>query len=86
MQNPKDQIQLRVIDFAIQTNADSDYVEVYDGKDAENDRILGTFYGNQVPPSKLESSSNWMTVVFHSDSSFSEKGFNFSYQRKGMII
>lgn len=84
MQIPSDRIQLRVVDFAVQANADSDYLIVYDGKEEENDQILGTFYGNHVPPSKLESKSNWMTIVFHSDDSFSEKGFNFTYQRKGM--
>lgn len=86
MQIPSDRIQLRVVDFAVQANADSDYLIVYDGKEEESDQILGTFYGNHIPPSKLESKSNWMTIVFHSDDSFSEKGFNFTYQRKGMSL
>lgn len=86
MQIPSDRIQLRVVDFAVQANADSDYLIVYDGKEEESDQILGTFYGNHIPPSKLESKSNWMTIVFHSDDSFSEKGFNFTYQRKGLCL
>lgn len=86
MQIPSDRIQLRVVDFAVQANADSDYLIVYDGKEEESDQILGTFYGNHIPPSKLDSKSNWMTIVFHSDDRFSEKGFNFTYQRKGMSL
>lgn len=86
MQNPTDRIQLRFDDFALQVNDNTDYLEVYDGKDEENDKVLGKFYGHTFPPSKLESSSNWMTIVFHSDDSFSEKGFNISYQRKGERI
>ncbi|XP_061163426.1 low-density lipoprotein receptor-related protein 12-like [Saccostrea echinata] len=86
MQNPTDRIQLRLLDFAVQPNDNTDYVTVYDGKDEANDQVLGTFYGDVVPPSKLESTSNWMTIVFHSDNSFSEKGFNFSYQKKGFCL
>jgi hypothetical protein len=83
MQNPTDRIQLRFNDFALQANDNTDYLIVYDGKDEENDKMFGTFYGNKMPPSMLESSSNWITIVFHSDDSFSEKGFNITFQKKG---
>lgn len=76
-------IQLRFKDFHIQTGDNTDYVAVYDGPDKASNLIRR--FG-ELDQRVIESSSNYLTVVFHSDSSIGSKGFNFTYQNKGSCL
>ncbi|KAL5022284.1 hypothetical protein ScPMuIL_001439 [Solemya velum] len=78
-------IQLRFVDFDLQVKANTDYVIVYDGSDVLQ-QVLGKFHHNNLPPAIIESSSNRLLVVFHSDSTESERGFNATYQQKGYCL
>ncbi|XP_028390679.1 cubilin-like isoform X2 [Dendronephthya gigantea] len=55
----------------------ADYLEVYDG-DSLNSTSLGRYCGSQVPRNLVSSGSKFL-IVFHTDHSFREKGFVFSY-------
>ena len=85
MQNTNDKIQIRFRDFNVQLNENTDYVEVYDGKDMISSTLIGRYYGLHKPPmdQPIESTGNWMKIKFHSDGSYGEKGFNLTFQRKG---
>lgn len=77
-------IQLRVVSFTLEDSPNTDYVKVYDGPDSTY-TLIGTYYGSNRPPAVIESSSNWMNVVFKSDDFNSYQGFNFTYQIKGEL-
>ena len=77
-------IQLRVVAFYLETGPNTDYVKVYDGPDSTY-KLIGTYYGLNPPPYLIESSSNWLNVVFHSDYLKEYRGFNFTYQIKGNL-
>lgn len=58
-------------------NAIYDYVTIYDGIDATHD-VLGTFYGNQLPPN-MTSSGGEMYVIFSTDFSSTFEGWSAQY-------
>ncbi|KAK3085607.1 hypothetical protein FSP39_006043 [Pinctada imbricata] len=86
MASVTDKVQVRFVDFNIQLNENTDYVEVYDGKDLTKKALIGRYYGMHRPPSLIESSTNWLKIKFHSDGSYGEKGFNLTFQRKGTCL
>ncbi|XP_043114357.1 membrane frizzled-related protein [Puntigrus tetrazona] len=56
-----------------------DYVEVYDGTDADSDSVLGRFCG-PAPPPDLTSSGPVMTVLFVADEGVADSGFHASFR------
>jgi len=58
-------------------NAIYDYVTIYDGIDETHD-VLGTFYGNQLPPN-MTSSGGEMYVIFSTDFSSTYEGWSAQY-------
>ena len=79
------QVQLRFRDFILQSRVNTDYVAVYDG-DSQNSDMLGKYYAQGMAPKVLESSSNQMFVVFHSDGAHTYRGFHATYQIKGRLL
>lgn len=82
--SPGSTIQLRVVSFALDYAPD-DYVKVYDGPD-NTYKLIGAYYGSKKPPPLIESTSNWLNVVFKSGYFNRYKGFNFTYQIKGQCL
>lgn len=78
------QIQLRFKDFKLQAEAYTDYVTIYDSPNTYS-KLINTYTGLNKPPKMIESTSNYLTIVFHSDSVVEEPGFNFTYQNKGLF-
>lgn len=74
-------INLTFTDFDIEdtTNCTDDYVKVFDGS-TRDDRILGTFCRNELPPSII-SSGHKILVVMRSDSLIAAKGFKAQFSR-----
>ncbi|CAH2282322.1 cubilin [Pelobates cultripes] len=58
-----------------------DYVKLYDGPNDQS-RLIGTYCGNTVPPPDSTNSSS-LHVVFHSDSSYSQNGFQMLWYVNG---
>lgn len=78
-------IQLRVVVFRYETESNTDYIEVYDGPDSTYRRV-GIYYAGKPPPSIIESTSNWMNVVFRSEGGPLQLIFNFTHQIKGVCL
>ncbi|KAG7199007.1 hypothetical protein KM043_013159 [Ampulex compressa] len=55
-----------------------DYVEVFDGPNADS-QLLGRYCGSEMPP-MIKSTSNTIVVVFRTDWSSEMEGFSLSYQ------
>lgn len=64
--------------FNLQAENNTDAVYVYDG-DSEAREVLGVFYGGNLPPKGIYSSSNNLLVVFKSDKNGSYTGFQAVY-------
>ncbi|KAL3860111.1 hypothetical protein ACJMK2_010279 [Sinanodonta woodiana] len=71
--------------FNIQNNPDTDYVLVYDGPD-KTYKLIGTYNGRDKPPAVIESTTNNLLVVFHTDANTQEQGFNATFQMKGFCL
>ena len=78
-------IQLRFKDFQLQAEANTDYVAIYDSPNTYS-KLIDTYTERNKPPKIIESTSNYLTVVFHSDSVVEEPGFNLTYQNKGSCL
>lgn len=65
-------------------NCRFDAISVYDGP-LDDDRLLGRLCGNytSIP---MKSTKNEMTVVFTSDSTFSDRGFHAQYSFVGKLV
>ncbi len=61
-----------------------DYVEVYDG--GFNDLLIGRYCSNNLPPDSIVSTSNQLTVLFHSDNKVVDGGFKGAWQCRSAII
>ena len=72
---PSMKIQLRFSNMEIEPSSDCsyDYVEVKNGISA-NSSVIGRYCGSQVP-NLIETSSNEMNLVFHTDDSDTRSGF-----------
>ncbi|CAH1779480.1 unnamed protein product [Owenia fusiformis] len=82
---PTKKVQLRFKDFDLENNVLTDYIKVYDGKNAKAP-LIGQYYGEQIPPNVIDGSKSELFVTFHSDKSSSAKGFNATYQVKGECL
>ncbi|XP_022107899.1 cubilin-like isoform X2 [Acanthaster planci] len=73
-------LYLTFADFDVETHSSCyyDYVRVFDGL-TENDPILGTYCGTDLPP-PIQSTSNGLRVKFRTDYSVSGSGFHAAYQ------
>ncbi|KAK6178161.1 hypothetical protein SNE40_012974 [Patella caerulea] len=78
-------VQLRFVDFNVQWTRNTDHVVIYDGKDI-NSKVMGVYNGINLPPLIIQSTTNWLLVQFHSDSTVSGRGFNVTYQTKGYCM
>lgn len=74
-------IQLRVVTFSLAPN--SDKLSVYDGADSTA-ALLGRYSYRHKPAAVVESSGNRLYLVFETDASSEDTGFNITYQQKGM--
>ena len=63
---------------------EAEYVKVYDGPDASYP-LIGRYDGLNHPPLLIESSSNWLHVMYHLIEG-NRMAFNFTYQTKGMLF
>lgn len=73
-------IVLNVLDFDIEahTLCEFDYLQIFDGYQADNATSLGRFCG-QVKPGILTSSFNHLHVHFSTDASINGRGFSANY-------
>ncbi|XP_072168842.1 low-density lipoprotein receptor-related protein 12-like [Diadema setosum] len=87
-------VQLRFVRFDLEQGYHTDYVSVYDGS-SDNADLIGTYYGyksstdstsTHYPPSVIEGTRNRLHVVFITDGSAPNTGFNATYQTKGHCI
>ncbi|XP_077993515.1 low-density lipoprotein receptor-related protein 12-like isoform X2 [Glandiceps talaboti] len=76
-------IQLRNVDFQIHS---TDYVIVYDGDSTVEQEIVHLNADSTDVRNVKESTGSRLLVVFQSNSEFSDRGFNFTYQRKGSCL
>ncbi|XP_050984702.1 membrane frizzled-related protein [Labeo rohita] len=74
-------IRLSFQNFSLETQdvCEFDYVEVYDGADADVNTVLGRFCGSALPPD-LTSSGPVMTVLFVADEGVADSGFYASFK------
>uniref|UniRef100_A0A8C2H7W2 Membrane frizzled-related protein n=1 Tax=Cyprinus carpio TaxID=7962 RepID=A0A8C2H7W2_CYPCA len=74
-------IRLSFQNFSLETQdvCEFDYVEVYDGADADANTVLGRFCGPALPPD-LTSSGPVMTVLFVADEGVADSGFYASFR------
>ncbi|XP_067093259.1 CUB and sushi domain-containing protein 3-like [Osmerus mordax] len=71
-------ISLAFISFNIEPNYD--FLYIYDGPDS-NSHLIGSFQDSKLPD-KIESTSNFIYLAFHSDGSVSYTGFHMEYKAK----
>ena len=65
--------------FSLQTEQNTDELNVYDGENEEGE-VLGVFYGGHPPQREgIYSTSNTMLLIFKSDKNDSYTGFRASY-------
>ena len=77
--SPERKIHLMFTKFNLQNENNTDALYVYDGRNNTGD-VLGVFYGGNAPSQKgIYSSSNYMFVIFKSDSNDSYTGFSAFY-------
>ncbi|XP_006820405.1 low-density lipoprotein receptor-related protein 12-like [Saccoglossus kowalevskii] len=75
-------IQLRFVEFQLQEN---DFLIAYDGDDIYQEELTHLYGGDKVPH-VIESTHSRMLVVFKSDAKLVSKGFNATYQHKGICL
>ena len=63
-------------DFTLETFSSSDVLKFYDGMNAVSS-LLGSYKG-KTHPEVIYSSGRYLYVKFHTDSSFTYRGFSFS--------
>ncbi|KAL4235004.1 Low-density lipoprotein receptor-related protein 12 [Mactra antiquata] len=78
-------LQLRIVTFEVERKVGTDYVNVYDGPD-DTYNLIGSYYGSNQPPKVIESTSDWLNIVFKSNYVDEYQGFNFTYQIKGVCL
>ena len=78
-----DSVKINFDSFGIESGngptCNYDYLEVYDGSSI-NAPLIGTYCGNNLPPTSITSSGNALTLVFHSDQSINLSGFEISWE------
>ncbi|XP_056296600.1 membrane frizzled-related protein isoform X2 [Pseudoliparis swirei] len=79
-------VTLSFRNFSMETQdvCEFDYVEVHDGANTGEGRVLGRFCGTSFPPD-LTSSSPYLTVVFVADEGVADSGFNATYQAVSVL-
>ncbi|KAI0235621.1 Low-density lipoprotein receptor-related protein 12 [Lamellibrachia satsuma] len=80
-----EQVQLRFNAFSFEEQPNTDYVKVFDGGN-QTDALLGEYYGYSGMHAIVESSSNRMYVVMHSNAHNVENGFSATFQQKGFCL
>lgn len=83
--SPASTIQLRITTFNLEDEPATDYVKIFDGPDTTYP-LLRTLYGAHDSQSIIESTSNWMKVIFYSNKYDEFRGFNITYQFKGVCL
>ncbi|XP_065296526.1 uncharacterized protein [Dermacentor albipictus] len=58
----------------------SDYLEFYDGRDQEQENLIGRYCNHSMPPRNVVSSWNTLSIVFSTDGKGTGRGFALSYQ------
>ncbi|CAJ0918738.1 unnamed protein product, partial [Mesorhabditis belari] len=74
-------IRLKFHAFHLETDSSwsgYDYVEVYDGGEAKDEKLFGRFCSDTIPD-ELISTESEMLLVLHTDDSVEEKGFVAEY-------
>ena len=71
----QDRVQIIFEDFYLESSScQFDWLEIHDGDDSNSDLIGEKLCGYSIP-GPMESSGNSITLVFHSDSTYSYRGF-----------
>ncbi|XP_075748630.1 uncharacterized protein LOC119172579 isoform X1 [Rhipicephalus microplus] len=58
----------------------SDYLDFYDGRDEEQENLIGRYCNSSMPPRNVVSSWNTLTIVFSTEGKGTGRGFALSYQ------
>lgn len=58
----------------------SDFLEFYDGRDQEQENLIGRYCNNSMPPRNVVSSWNTLSIVFSTDGKGTGRGFALSYK------
>eukprot|EP00795_Rhopilema_esculentum_P000627 gene627-10322_t len=73
-------VELRLKKFQLEDSpCNFDFVKIYDGKDLDEQNLLGTECGHKLHKSEYRSSGRVLTVHFKSDTSVSGSGFEAEY-------
>ncbi len=78
----KKKVSLRFTQFKLEEKpCNFDYVKVYDGDKATEDNLLNTECG-RVSQRQYKSTGSYLTVVFRSDTSVADRGFEAQFKKK----
>ncbi|CAN7979977.1 unnamed protein product, partial [Ixodes pacificus] len=82
MAPPSHYINITFHDFDLPSaeHCSTDFLEFYDGKDQEQENLIGRYCNNSVPPRNVVSSWNTLSIVFTTDGKGTGRGFALSYQ------
>ncbi|XP_078000034.1 tolloid-like protein 1 [Glandiceps talaboti] len=71
------QVRFTSFDLEIHQSCQFDFVEILDGNDVTNSRVIGRYCGgnDNKPPHTIKASGSTMTIIFHSDISVHYEGF-----------
>lgn len=73
------------VEAGVGFSCNRDYVEVFDGATV-NDPIIGRYCSNYLPVgNKVNSSSNYVTLLFHSDEAVTDEGFQINWECKSSL-
>ncbi len=76
-------VRLTFYDFVLEDSQECewDYVSIYDSNAADEELLIGTYCGTELAPGAVfESTGSDMHVLFVSDGSFHEKGFQAMFE------
>ncbi|XP_033754914.1 low-density lipoprotein receptor-related protein 12-like [Pecten maximus] len=86
VQDTSAQVQLRFVNFELQSEAGTDFLTVYDGTHLKG-KVIGVYYGGLADvPTLLESTTNYVTLKFQTNNVRAESGFNITFQKKGVCL
>lgn len=79
---PSHSISLRFTDFDLETttNCTDDWVKVYDGSQKNEQKLLSTLCGTELPSALFKSVNNELLIVMESDTQYEAKGFSAFYK------
>lgn len=73
------QIRFAQFDLEKEANCDFDFVEIYDGDERKDERLMGRFCGDELPP-VFVSTGRKLLLILNTDDSEEQKGFVAEYR------